>query len=187
MLTVEALLDRLPTYAKDLKLNLGTLLRQPELTPSQVWGTAVASAVASRNVALLEAIEAAARQTVEANVIDGAKGAAAIMGMNNVYYRFTHLVSNEKYGTIPARLRMNFIRTHGVNPVDFELWCVAVSAINGCAACVDSHERVVREKGVTEETVAASVRLGAVIHAIATVLDAEPALLAEPAVAVAAP
>jgi AhpD family alkylhydroperoxidase len=79
-----------------------------------------------------------------------AKGAAAIMGMNNIYYRFTHLSSNEKYGTMRAGLRMNVIRTHGIDQLDFELWCISVSAINGCGACVDSHDKVLREKGFGE-------------------------------------
>ena len=61
-----------------------------------------------------------------------AKGAAAMMGMNNIFYRFRHLSSNEKYATMPARLRMQIIARHGSDPVDFELWCLAVSAINGC-------------------------------------------------------
>ena len=95
------------------------------------------------------------------------------MGMNNVYYRFLHLTSNEAYKTMPARLRMNVIRSHGVDQADFELWCAAVSAIKGCAACVDSHEKVVREKGMNEESVLAAIRLAAVIHGLATVLDAE--------------
>ena len=93
------------------------------------------------------------------------------MGMNNVYYRFLHLTENPKYATIPARLRMNVLRTHGVDQADFELWCTAVSAINNCPACVASHEKAVREKGLTEETVLAAVRIAAVIHAIAAVLD----------------
>jgi alkyl hydroperoxide reductase subunit D len=95
------------------------------------------------------------------------------MGMNNVYYRFTHMVPGEKYPTIPARLRMQAIRTHGTDPVDFELWCIAVSAINNCQACVTSHERVVIQKGMSEETIVASVRIAAVIHALASVFDAE--------------
>jgi lipoyl-dependent peroxiredoxin subunit D len=95
------------------------------------------------------------------------------MGMNNIYYRFLHLTSNEKYATLPARLRMNVMRTHGVDPIDFELWGIAVSAINGCGKCVDSHEKVVREKGAGEETVLAIVRVASVIHAIGAVLDAE--------------
>jgi len=94
------------------------------------------------------------------------------MGMNNIFYRFRHLSTNEKYGAIPARLRMQVIRTHGSDPVDFELWCLAVSAINGCGVCVDSHEKVLREKGVGEETILAAVRIASVIHALAAVMDA---------------
>jgi alkyl hydroperoxide reductase subunit D len=66
---------------------------------------------------------------------------------------------------------MNGLRGHGVEDMDFELWALAVSAINGCGKCVDAHEKVVREKGATEELVAAVVRVAAVVHAIGAVLD----------------
>ena len=95
------------------------------------------------------------------------------MGMNNIFYRFQHLVGNEKYSTIPTRLRMNVIRTHGASPVDFELWCTAVSAVNGCGQCIMSHERVLQGKGVSAESITAAVRIASVLHAIASVLDAE--------------
>ena len=175
-MTVDNLIDSIPDYAKDLRLNLSSLLRQTELTEQQLWGTAVASAMACGNGPVIAALVPEAERHMTPQAVAAAKSAAAIMGMNNVYYRFLHLTSNEKYRTIPARLRMNVIRTHGVDQVDFELWCTAVSAINGCGACVDSHEKVVREKGLTEETVAAAVRLASVIHAIAAVLDADQAL-----------
>ncbi len=103
-----------------------------------------------------------------------AKAASAIMGMNNIFYRFRHLSSNEKYSTMPARLRMQVIGRHGSDPVDFELWCLAVSAINGCGVCVDAHEKVLREKGVTEETILAAVRIASTIYALAATLDADP-------------
>ena len=133
----------------------------------------VASAISSRNPELIAASlnEAATHLTPEA--LEAAKGAAAIMGMNNIFYRFLHLSSNEKYRTMRAGLRMNVIRTHGIDPLDFELWSTAVSAINGCGACVDSHEKVLRDKGVSEEQVLAAVRIASVIHAIAVVLDTE--------------
>ncbi len=97
------------------------------------------------------------------------------MGMNNVYYRFHHLTSNEKYATLPARLRMNALRGHSVEHVDFELWCLAVSAVNACGKCVDSHEQVLRQKGATEELINAAIRVTSVIHAIGVVLDSEKA------------
>jgi lipoyl-dependent peroxiredoxin subunit D len=172
-MTLSELLDTLPGYAKDLKLNLSTLTQQQEINEQQVWGTLVASAVASRNPQLVQTILAEAATHLSAQALEAAKGAAAIMGMNNVYYRFLHLTTNPKYATLPARLRMNILRTHGTDPVDFELWCTAVSAINGCGACVDSHEQTIRSKGLTEEAIVAAVRLAAVVHAVATVLDAE--------------
>jgi alkyl hydroperoxide reductase subunit D len=99
------------------------------------------------------------------------------MGMNNVYYRFQHSVSNEKYRTIPARLRMNILRTHGVEHADFELWCEAVSAINNCQICMDSHEKSVREKGLSEDHILQAIRIAAIVKAIADVLTTEEALL----------
>jgi len=175
-MSIEKLLERLPAYARDLKLNLPNLLQQPELTPQQTWGTALACAMAARNGELLAAIGEQARQVLSETAFAAAQASSAIMGMNNVYYRFQHLCSNDRYKTIPARLRMQVIRSHGSDPADFELWCLAVSAINGCGACVDSHERVVREKGLAEESVAAAIRLSAVINALAGVLEAEEAL-----------
>ena len=172
-MTIEALSERIPSYAKDLRLNLQNVLRQAELTEQQLWGTAVASAIAGRNRDLLAAVLEDAQQHLTPQSLDAARSAAAIMGMNNVFYRFLHLTSNDKYSTIPARLRMNAIRMHGVDQVDFELWCVAVSAINNCQACVASHEKVVREKGLSEESVLAAVRIASVIHAVAVVLDSE--------------
>ncbi|HZQ68284.1 MAG TPA: carboxymuconolactone decarboxylase family protein [Terriglobales bacterium] len=172
-MTLNELLETVPSYARDLKLNFSNLIKQAELTEQQTWGTVAASAIASRNEALTHAALAEASNHLSPQALEAAKGAAAIMGMNNVYYRFLHLTGNETYSTIPARLRMQIIRSHGVDQADFELWCVAVSAINACGACVDSHERVVREKGMTEETVLAAVRIASVMHGLAAVLDAE--------------
>jgi lipoyl-dependent peroxiredoxin subunit D len=172
-MTLNELLETVPAYARDLKLNLSSLITQTELTEQQTWGTVVASAMASRNDDLIKVAFADAVTHLSPQAMDAAKGAAAVMGMNNIYYRFLHLTSNEKYKTIPARLRMNILRSHGIDTVDFELWCTAVSAINGCGACVDSHEKTIREKDVREETIVAAVRIAAVMHGLASVLETE--------------
>jgi lipoyl-dependent peroxiredoxin subunit D len=174
-MSLEALRARLPDYAKDLRLNLGTLAAEPSLSARQRAGAFVACAVASRNGAATAAIVAEFADQLGAEALAAAKAAAAIMGMNNVYYRFTHLVGGD-YTTMPAKLRMNVIARPGVEKADFELWCLAVSAINGCGACMESHEHVVREAGLLAEQVQAAVRIAAVVHAVATVLDAEEAL-----------
>jgi len=175
-MNLDALIDSIPAYAKDLKLNFSTLVKQPtELNEEQVWGTVVASAIAAGNAELIGAVSEEAQKQLSPQALDAARTAAAIMGMNNIYYRFLHLTSNEKYRTMPARLRMNAIRSHGGDAVNFELWCVAVSAINGCGTCVDSHEKVLRSKGIEEDKILAVVRIASVMHAIAAIVGAEAA------------
>jgi alkyl hydroperoxide reductase subunit D len=164
---MEQLLSSIPDYAKDLKLNLQTVLKQTDLTEQQTWGTVVACALASRNPSVIAALLAEAEAHLQPAVMEAAKGAAAVMGMNNIFYRFQHLSEHEKYSTLPARLRMNIMRTHGSDPLDFELWCLAVSAINGCGRCITAHDRTLREKGMTEETIIAAVRIASVIHGVA--------------------
>jgi alkyl hydroperoxide reductase subunit D len=173
-MSLDNLIDSIPAYAKDLKLNYSSVIRQQiDLTEQQLWGTIMACAMASRNEDLTAAALEEARKYLKPEALEAAKAASAIMAMNNVFYRFTHLASNEKYATMRAGLRMNVIRTHGIDHLDFELWCAAVSAINGCRACVNSHEKVLREKGFSEEKIIAAVRVASVLHAIAVVLDTE--------------
>src|SRR3954447_2165791 len=176
-MTIDALIENVADYGKDIKLNFSTHVRQQtELTPQQTWGTVLASAIATGNTELIAAAYEQAREFLSPEAADAAKAAATIMAMNNIYYRFQHLAENKKYATIPAKLRMNAIRTHGSDPVDFELWCTAVSAINGCGACVDSHERVLREKGVGEEKILVAIRIASIVHAIGSLLAAEKAI-----------
>jgi alkyl hydroperoxide reductase subunit D len=97
------------------------------------------------------------------------------MGMNNVYYRALHLLSNPEYRTLPARLRMNVIANPGVDKADFELWCTAVSAVNGCGMCLDSHEAELKKHGVPVLNIQAALRIAAVVNAVSRVLQAEAA------------
>lgn len=175
---MDALRDRIPDYARDLRLNLSSVLTPqgaPGLSESQLWMTAFASAIAARNAELARGIEAEATAHLSSAEIEAARAAAAIMGMNNVYYRFLHLVEDEEYSKLPARLRMNVIGSPGIARSDFELISLAVSAVNGCGKCVSTHERVLRQHGVSREAVQSAVRVASVIHAVAGVLDYETA------------
>jgi lipoyl-dependent peroxiredoxin subunit D len=174
MTALDELRDTIPDAARDLKLNLQSVLAESSLSPAQRWGTAVAAAVASRNPLLRDAVLADARGTIEAAVVDDAIAAAALMGMNNVYYRFRHLIGRDVYSEKPARLRMNRIAKPAASKVDFELFCLAVSAINGCESCLKSHEKVVLAGGLSEDHVHDAVRIAAVIHGAAVALDLVP-------------
>ena len=172
-MSLETLKSDLPDYAKDLKLNLSSLARETDLDDQKKWGTFLASAHAIGEPKTLAAIKAEADAHLSPEAINGAKAASAIMGMNNVYYRFVHLSKNKEYGTLPARLRMNILANPGVDKADFELWSLAVSAINGCGLCIDSHETELRKHGLTTTQVQAAVRIAATVNAVAAVISAE--------------
>lgn len=174
-MTIQTIKDRIPDHARDLRLNLAVLEAESELSARQRWGTALAAAIASRNAEVVAAVEASAPAELDADARRAARAAAAIMAMNNVYYRFLHMVEKEEYRTMPARLRMQVIARPGVDALDFELWSLAVSAINGCSTCVASHEKVVREKGASPAMVQDAVRIAAVIHAVAVTLEQDAA------------
>ncbi|HEX4351657.1 MAG TPA: carboxymuconolactone decarboxylase family protein [Polyangiales bacterium] len=171
MSNLEQLRAELPESARDIKLNLQSVMQGGALSTAQRWGVAVASAAAARNPRLRDALVAAARREVEPAVIDDAFAAAALMAMNNVYYRFRHVIGKPSYSEKPARLRMNRLAKPATSKVDFELFSLAVSAINGCEMCVRSHEQVVLEGGLSEEHVHDAVRIAAVIHAAAVALE----------------
>ena len=171
-MSVDQLKSRIPDTAKDLRINLGVITSSTALTPQQAWGTALAAAITARNPEVATAIAAEAERQLSPEAQAAARGAASIMGMNNVYYRFQHMMGDgSDYATMPARLRMQIIGKPGVAQVDFELWCLAASAITGCDKCVRSHEHTIREQGGTKEQVLDAVRIAAVIHGIALTLD----------------
>jgi len=161
--------DSLPEYAKDLRLNISSLLNDQSLSDQRKYGLMLACAHGTGYRPIVAAAEAEAEGKLDDAAANAARAAAAIMAMNNVYYRFVHLASNPEYGTLPARLRMNVLGAPGIAKDDFELFSLAVSAINGCGMCIDSHERVLQQHNVKAETVQTAVRIAAVIKAVATV------------------
>lgn len=171
-MSIDQLKSALPDFAKDVRLNLSSMASDETLTPRQKYGLFVACSIAARNATVRKAMEAEAAAHLQPGELSAAKAAAAIMGMNNVYYRFVHLAANKEYGSMPAKLRMNVIGNPGVDKLDFELWSLAVSAINGCGACIDAHEAVLRKGGVPAEAIQAAVRFASIIVSVAVALEA---------------
>ncbi|WP_029075119.1 carboxymuconolactone decarboxylase family protein [Kaistia adipata] len=171
-MSIDTLKSRIPDFAKDIRLNLSTMASDETLSPQQKYGLIVSCAIASRNPEVRAALEAEAAQHLSPAALAAARSAASIMAMNNVYYRFSHLVSNTEYRTMPAKLRMNVIGNPGVDKVDFELWSLAVSAINGCGMCMDSHEAVLKKANVPSDVIQTAVRFAAIIQSVAVALEA---------------
>ena len=147
-MSIDNLRSALPEWAKDLSLNLSTLSRSSSLTEQQQWGTFVAAAAATRNESVLVQVMEDARTHLSEEAISAALGAA---------------YDNERMG-----LRMNIIGSSGgVEKVDFELWSLAVSTINGCEKCVTAHEATVRGEGLSTEQVWEAVRIAATLTGVA--------------------
>ncbi len=169
---IDQLREKMPDAAKDIRLNLSSVLDGGSLDDNQRFGVAIACAYAARNQDLVQALLLDARSKgVTDAAIDDAKAAAALMAMNNVYYRFRHMVGKPSYAEKRPSLRMNRMMQVQTTKADFELFCLAVSAINGCETCVQSHEKVVIEAGRSEDQVHDAVRIASVIHAAAVSLE----------------
>jgi len=165
-MSVENLKDALPEYAKDLKLNLGSITRSTVLDQEQLWGTLLASAAATRNTQVLAEIGAEAANYLSAEAYQAALGAASIMGMNNVFYRGRGFLEGQ-YDDLRPGLRMNIIANPGVDKANFELWSFAVSSINGCSHCMVAHEHTLREAGISRESVLEALKAAAIISGVA--------------------
>lgn len=174
-MSIDNLKNLMPEYAKDIKLNLSTLASEETLTAQQLWGTFLTTALAAGNETVIREIAAEAAQHLTPEAQNAAKAAAAIMAMNNVYYKFVGMMGDD-YRTMPAKLRMNVIGNPGVDKIDFELWSTAVSAMNGCQFCVKAHEKTLADHGVEKAAIQTAVRIGAVVNAAAAVLTAEAGL-----------
>ena len=172
-MSLEALKSQLPEYAKDIKLNLSSVLTEegaPGLTQSQVMGIALTSACVTRHPTLIAGLMGEAAGVLSEAEIRAAKAASVMMAMNNVYYRFLHLAEDPEYGTLRAGVRMNILAQPGVPKTDFELYSLAASAMNACGTCIQAHAKQIINEGLTRQAVQSTVRIAAVIAAAAQAL-----------------
>ena len=164
----QELRDSFKDYAKDTKINLANVLTPegaPGLNQTQIAGTAVACAHALKDPDLVKVLEAELQPHLTEEIRFAARAAASVMAMNNIYYRFVHLAEEPKLSQLPAKLRMTVIGRPGVDKVDFEIFCLAVSAITGCGACIKSHVSEALKGGISAEGVQSAGRIASVITA----------------------
>lgn len=185
-MSLDNIKNAIPEYAKDIKLNISGLANEETLSAQQFWGTMLACAMAGGNANVIANVAAEASQNLSAEAVTAAKAAASIMAMNNVYYKFVGMSANAEYKTMPAKLRMNVIGNPGVDKGDFELWSLAVSAMNGCKYCVDAHEGQLKTHGIDAAKIQTAVRIASVMAAASAILTAEEAMVANAPMAQAA-
>ncbi|MDX3641553.1 carboxymuconolactone decarboxylase family protein [Streptomyces sp. MB09-02B] len=175
-MSLDTLRSLIPDYAGDLRRNLDAVLGDSRLSAQRLWGTVLVTAIASRSAIVLRELAPEARARLSPEAYTAAKSAAAAMALSNVFFRTRHLLSDHEYGALRTGLRTKAIGDPGVDRADYEVWALAVSAINACGACLDSHERVLRGAGVSRETVQEAFRVASVVQAVGVTVEAEAVL-----------
>ena len=167
---LDALKERIPDYAKDIRLNLDATIARSSLPAEDALGVALASAFAANSKPLIDAFKAAAPQA-EAQA---ALTAAALMGMNNVWYPFIEMADDADLKTVRPELRMNAYATSGgVEKKKFEAYALAASIVGKCHFCLKSHAELLKKEGYTTQQLRDIGRIAAVVNATAQVLAAE--------------
>lgn len=169
---MEQLKGQIPDYAREVRLNLTSMLADEALPPQSKHGVLLAAAIATRNLKVIAAVESAATAIMTPAAVEAVKATASVMAMNNVYHRFVHFTSNPEYKMAPTRLWMEVMDGPGIDKVDLELWSLAFSAINGCGACMAAHEKALEEAWLSTSEILAVVRFAAIVQSVATAIEA---------------
>lgn len=159
----------IPDHAKDIKLNLDAVINRSGLDEIDAHACALAAAISAGNGELAYEISmnGPLMGTPER---EAAKTAAALMGMNNVYYPFVEMTSDENLKGLPAGLRMQAYATHGgVSKKKFEMYALCASIVGKCHFCVKSHYDILKNEGMTVQQLQAVGKIAAVINAVGKV------------------
>ena len=166
---LNAIKEQIPDYAKDIRLNLDGVIARSSLAAEDALGVALAAAFAARSKPLIDAFKANAPEA-EANA---ALVAAALMGMNNVWYPYVEMADDAELKTMRAELRMNaYAGSGGVAKPKFEAYALAASIVGKCHFCVKSHYENLKKDGWTTQQLRDVGRIAAVVNATAQVLAA---------------
>ena len=167
---ITPIVQQIPDSAKDIRLNLDAVLSRSSLAPEDALGVALAAAFTARSPQLVQALKSGT-PPAEANA---ALTAAALMGMNNVWYPFVEMAADEDLKTVRPELRMNAYASHGgVTKAKFEAYALAASIVGKCHFCVKSHHELLKKEGWTTQQLRDVGRIAAVINATALVLAAQ--------------
>lgn len=165
-----AIKESLPDWAKDLRLNLDAVITRSTLSPENAVGAALAAAYAARSPVLIEAFKSGLSEE-DAN---GVLTAAALMGMNNVWYPYVEMAGDAQLKGLPPQLRMNAIATHGgLAKARFELFALVASIVGKCHFCVSAHYAELKTAGISVEQLRDAGRIASVVNAVALALAAQ--------------
>ncbi len=159
-------------YIKDLKINVSNVLQNNQhLQKKEAYLLALAVAINEEFIFLQQSFTTLAKQegATEEEVAETI-ACTSLMNINNIYYRFRHFVQKDYYATHPAGIKMTIMANPILGKEFFELISLVVSALNGCASCIVTHEQSIIQHGGSEARILEVIKLGAVIKGLITVL-----------------
>ena len=166
---VDQLKESLPEYAKDVRLNLDSVIKRSSITEDLASACALAAAFATGNGKLVSFIQS---NIVDEKERDAALAAASIMAMTNTWYPYVEMVDDENLKGLPAQIRMNTIASHGgTTKARFEAYSLAASIVGKCHFCVKAHYETLKKEGYTVEQLRDIGRIAAVMTSVARVLN----------------
>jgi alkyl hydroperoxide reductase subunit D len=168
---LNAIKELIPDYAKDIRLNLDGTIARSSLEGNDAVGVALAAAFAAKSKPIIMAItNAGVLSPEEQNAV---LTAAALMGMNNVWYPYVEMAEDADLKGSPAQLRMNAYATNGgVDKRRFEMYALAASIVGKCHFCVKSHFDLLKKEGMTTSQLRDVGRIAAVINAASQCINA---------------
>lgn len=169
-----SLVDILPNYAHDLKINLTNVFlgEEPDgLTTEQLYGVALTAALAIGNEKIYNLVRQEAKMHLEPQHLKAAKYAAMMMSLYNTYHYFSHNQSNDTIRDIDPAFDASSLMDHGIDKVDFEMNLLAASIIYKCGYCVDFHTKRIIDKGIDPKAVTDLAKVAAVLQASSHVLQ----------------
>lgn len=163
----------IPDYAKDIRLNVDGTIGRSSLEGNDAVGVALAAAFAAKSKVLVDVIRNAGVLSPEET--NGALTAAALMGMNNVWYPFVEMADDTDLSQQKVELRMNaYASNGGIDKRRFEMYALAASIIGKCHFCIKSHYDLLKNhQGMSAQQLRDVGRIAAVINAAAQVITAE--------------
>ena len=171
---IDTLRSEMPDYARDLRLNLGSVMSASPLDPAMAWGAALAAALVSKNARVIGHVAEDAQAFLDEAHLKAVKSAAAMMSMTNVWYKFTDLIRDAEVKKQPPKLRMNAVLNHGgVDRALFEAWSLSASVVNACGLCVNAHASQLNNLGLDARQIADIARIATTIKAVADTLSFE--------------
>ncbi len=158
-------------YLRDLKLNFNSTLTSEYLTEKEAALIGLSTSLNNTNKPLTDFYTQKAQTAgASAEEIAEAAACASLLSSNNIFYRFRHFTQKEKYGQIPARIRMQIMMKPVTGKEFFELLSLVISAVNGCEMCVNAHEDSLIKLGCSEERIFDAVRIASLVTATGKIL-----------------